>query len=258
MPLFKLRNVWNYCTYNKPFFILILILYGIIYFTQHYFFKHLGTVESSLIIGLSYIVVTGYGLTITRDRTYHGVRLPKILPKSVLVLGFKSFFVVAVYITVQYIILSLVCNPLGFPMFDLQYLLVNPDLMLYLFFTNGIENSILFLVFGSLVFYITLFFLEIALARLADTKKVLPSFNLLSIERTIGVIGWWNYTKDCTLIILAIVILTLIKDYRIPVSFLDFIVDIFLELLIFATEFLGIGAIYSQYKDKQRTSIDID
>lgn len=258
MPLFKLKKVWNYCTYSKPFFILVLILYGIVNFTEHYYEIHSNLLIAPLVMLVSYVVVAGYGLTITRDRANHGVRLPKIHPKSVLVLGIKSIVVSSIYMLIQLFLLSLISFPLGFPVFDLRELLLNLDNTLNLLFTRNPESSIIFLIFGSILFYITMFFLEIALARLADTKEIMPSLNIISIKRTIDVIGWRHYTKDCTLIILAIVILGFFKSYPAPMSLFDFIIDIILDLFIFATEFLGIGAIYSKYKDNQRTSIDIE
>ena len=37
MPLFKMKKVWDYCTYNKPFFLLILLIFCIwIYIFESY------------------------------------------------------------------------------------------------------------------------------------------------------------------------------------------------------------------------------
>ena len=91
--------------------------------------------------------------------------------------------------------------------------------------------------------------MEIALAKLADTKSILPALNLLSIKRSIDVIGWRNYAKDCTLIVLTIVILSYFVSHDINFIFIDSIMDMFLSFLIFVTQYLGIGAVYCQIKD---------
>lgn len=257
MPLFKLKRVWDYCTYNKPFFIFIIILYGIVNFIEAYYETHLTSLLAVLIVSTCYIFVAGYGLTITRDRANHGVRLPKILPKRIFILGIKSILVVSIYFSIQTILLNLICLPLGFPVFDLEKLLFNLNETIHLFFINDPRNCILFIIFGSICFYITLFFLEIALARLADTGKLLSSFKVRSIKRTIDIIGWRHYVKDCTLIILTIVFLGFLKAYVIPVGVLDYIADVVLDLLIFATQSLGIGAAYAKFKDNQRKTISI-
>ena len=91
-----------------------------------------------------------------------------------------------------------------------------------------------------------------SLAKLADTWKLSQALNFVSIKKSIDIIGWREYTVECTVIILALVILTLIGSYEIPISYIDVIVDLILDLLIFATQFLGIGAAYSKVKDLEK------
>ena len=74
---------------------------------------------------------------------------------------------------------------------------------------------------------------------------------VINYKRDIDIVGWGNYFKEYTLIVLALVILYYFKSFNIPISFLDYIVDVFLQLLLFATQFLGIGAIYCRIKDKK-------
>ena len=250
MPVFKIKKVWDYCTYNKSFFLFVLILFAIVNFIEQLYDNDIYSDVLFFIFIISIIALYGYGLTITRDRANKGVRLPKIMPKEIFSLGIKSFIVMGVYIVIQGVLLTLVCSPFGFPAFDLEEMLFHFQETLHLLYIHDPFETLIFLVLGAIFFFITLFFMEIALARLADTGKLLSSFDLISIKRTIDVVGWRHYAKDCTLIIIAMVILSLIKAYTIPVDFLDYIVDIILGLLIFATQYLGIGAIYSEFKEK--------
>ena len=77
----------------------------------------------------------------------------------------------------------------------------------------------------------------------------MSSFNFIAIKRSIDVVGWRNYAKDYTLIVFAIVFLSYLMSYELVFSFLDSIVDMFLAFLIFATQYLGIGAAYCEIKD---------
>lgn len=95
----------------------------------------------------------------------------------------------------------------------------------------------------------TTFFMEIALAKLADTNSILEAFNLLSLKRSIDVIGWKTYAKDYTIIVLTIVILTELICIDIPFTFLDSIIDTILSFFVFATQYIGIGATYCHIKD---------
>ena len=92
--------------------------------------------------------------------------------------------------------------------------------------------------------------MEIGLARLADTGRLLTAFNIVAIFKDINLVGWRHYARDCTTIMVAIVILGLLDSFFIPISFIEYFVDVILSLLMFATQFLGIGAIYAEVKDK--------
>jgi hypothetical protein len=65
------------------------------------------------------------------------------------------------------------------------------------------------------------------------------------------VIGWRNYVKEYTLIILVIVFLSYLMSLEVPFFFIDALKDVFLSFFIFATQFLGIGAIYCRIKDEE-------
>lgn len=98
--------------------------------------------------------------------------------------------------------------------------------------------------------------MEIALAKLADTKSLWAAFNLVSIKRSIDVIGWRTYAKDYTLIVLTIVILSEIIAFDLPVTFIDSLVDMVLSFFVFVIQYLGIGAVYCNIKDLESARED--
>ena len=247
MPLFKMKKVWTYCTYNKPFFLLILLLYGILNFILYIY----GNTEDNwilLIIFAVSILITGYGMTITHDRINNGVRLPKINIKDVIVLGVKSYIVFIVYLFIQGTVLDWISSPFNFPRFELEEMLLDLPNTMNMLISHNHVHAIIFVVVGSLLFYITSFFMEIAIARLADTGRILSAFNFSGIKNNIDAIGWDHYTKEYTLIILVIVLFGSLSYVKIPNLILNYIWTIILNFLMFTTQFLGIGAIYSEIK----------
>ena len=247
MPLFKMKKVWTYCTYNKPFFLLILLLYGILNFILYIY----GNTEDNwilLIIFAVSILITGYGMTITHDRINNGVRLPKINIKDVIVLGVKSYIVFIVYLFIQGTVLDWISSPFNFPRFELEDMLLDLPNTLNMLISHNHLHAIIFVVVGSILFYITSFFMEIAIARLADTGRILSAFNFSGIKNNIDAIGWDHYTKEYTLIILVIVLFGSLSYVKIPNLILNYIWAIILNFLMFTTQFLGIGAIYSEIK----------
>lgn len=250
MPLFKMKKVWTYCTYNKPFFLLILLLYGILNFFQDVY-GDTGDSWILLIIFAVSILITGYGMTITHDRINNGVRLPKIMIKEVMVLGVKSYIVFIVYLFIQGSILDWISSPFNFPRFELEDMLLDLPNTMNMLISHNHVHAIIFVVVGSILFYITSFFMEIAIARLADTGRILSAFNFSGIKNNIETIGWLHYTKDYTLIILAIFLFGSLSYVEIPNIILNYIWIIILNFLIFVTQFLGIGAIYSEIKGNE-------
>lgn len=249
MPWNRMKRVMEYCTYNKAFFCLVLVLFGVLNYIMNLDSANIWTVYILSLI--CYIVISGYGMTITRDRINEGFRLPKIQIKDVLNLGLKASLVSIVYMLVQEHLLEFICNPMDFPLFDLEDMLLDLSETIHLFFTHNPIDTLIFIVVGAILFYITVFFMEIALARLADTGRLISAFNLLGIKEDIDLMGWRNYAKDYTLIVIAIVLFCYLKLLVIPVSELNFIWDTILDLFIFATQYLGIGAVYSQVKIKK-------
>lgn len=249
MPHVIIKKVWNYCSYNKIFLLFILALFFVSSLLQNYFQLNGYTIQWTIFQLIIFISLTGYGMLITRSRINHGKRLPKIEIKNITVLGIKANMVMLVYVYTQSFILENICSLLEFPPFDLEYMLLSWRDTINMFSNHDPVNTVLFVIFGSILFYMTAFFMEIALAKLADTGSILDAFNLLSIKRSIDVIGWKTYAKDYTIIVLTIVILTELICIDIPFTFLDSIIDTILSFFVFATQYLGIGAVYCDIKD---------
>lgn len=100
MPVFKLKKVWEYCTYNKAFFVFVLILFAIINFIENAYGYYIDFTTSGLIVLICAILLNGYGMIITRDRANQGYRLPKVLPRDIVILGIKSTIVFLVYLVI--------------------------------------------------------------------------------------------------------------------------------------------------------------
>lgn len=245
MPFNMIKDVWNYCTYNKPFFILILVLFLLLNYIHDYY-NDPNEYLVGLVVFFMVSLIYGYGMLIARDIINGGVRLPKIIVKDVFVLGIKSTIVMSLYVYVQGFIMHRFSFALNFPDFELEELLLNVPHTIGLLFTHNPVHTLIFFVVGAILFYITAFFMEIGLARLAYTGRILSSFNLLGIKRDIDLIGWGHYAKSYTIMIVSIVVFLSLGHIVIPEFFLNYVWNIILFLFAFATQFLGIGEIYNE------------
>ncbi|WP_406535288.1 DUF4013 domain-containing protein [Methanobrevibacter sp.] len=252
MPHVILKRVWDYCTYSKEFFAFVLILLFVSSLIQNYVTANGDSIIWVIVQILVFISVSGYGMSITRSRINHGRRLPKIIVKDIIVLGFKSAMLMCIYVFIQGEILHYVCSFLNFSAFNLEELLLHWTDTIHLLLYHEPVTAVLFLILGSAIFYVTAFFMEISLAKLADTGSIFSALNFMSIKRDIDVVGWRHYAKDYTLIALAIVFLTYLISFDIPFIFIDSIFDMILTFLIFATQYLGIGAVYCEIKDLKK------
>jgi divalent metal cation (Fe/Co/Zn/Cd) transporter len=256
MPVFKLKKVWDYCSYNIPFFALILILIFTLTLISESSLLWVYPVVGFAVSFVISVILTGYGISITRDRINHGHRLPKILPKDVLYLGIKGSLVYLTFFTLQAIILHLVASPFDYPVFDLKEFLLDFTGTFHLFLDHNPIHTAIFLTLGGIVFYITSFFAEIGLAKFADTKKISAAFNFVSIYRSIKLFGFRRYTRDYTSIILVIVILTYVKSSLPQFFWFDNILGMILGFMIFATQYLGIGSVYCEIKDIEQKRVN--
>lgn len=249
MPHIILKKVWEYCSYNKSYLLFILTLFFISSLIQNYVSTTGDGIQWAIVQMIVFISLVGYGMLITRSRINHGKKLPKIIIKDIITLGIKANIVTIVYMFIQAFILERVCSLMDFPPFDLEHMLSSWRETINMFSHHDPVNAVLFIVLGSILFYTFAFFMEIALAKLADTGSILEAFNLLSIKRSIDIIGWKNYAKEYTTIILAIVILTELICIDLTATFIDSIIDTILSFFVFATQYLGIGAVYCTIKD---------
>lgn len=250
MPVDIIKGILEYTTYNKLFLLLILVLFAIFALFVEIFDEM--NVSYALYLSLiPYIFIAGYGMAITKDVINNGKRLPKILIKDVVVLGIKSTVVTMVYFFVQDILFEFIASVFHFPMIDFEDFVFDFFETVHLLFHHNPVDTAVFLAVGFLVFYITMFFMESALAKLADTGSILDAFNLINIKKTIDVIGWGLYAKHYTVIILLLGFFSLLIDVDFPIFVLDCIFKVFLGLLLFITQYWGIGAVYSIFKKKQ-------
>lgn len=251
MAFFKIKSVLDYCTRNKPFLVPILLFFSVLMYIQLSYEDLNSTFALLVFLGLD-VIIFGYGMLIARDKMNGGIRLPKIMIKDGLIMGIKSTILLIVFMYVQGIILDFVSSPLNFPEFDLEDMLMDFPETLHTLYSHNPVDTLVFIVLGAILFYITTFFLEIALARLADTGSIKDAFNLMGIKRDIDAIGWKHYAKEYTGIVLTIVIFAYLAYIVIPFDIINYIWDVFLYLLMFATQFFGIGEIYAKVKEANR------
>ncbi len=104
-------------------YIILIIIFLLNLIPDEYFeidFTPLGLVALVL-----FIILSSYGMCITRDRINHGYHLPNIVLKDIIYLGSKTTIVYGVYYYIQSTILDLFSFSLNFPEFDLEELLLN-------------------------------------------------------------------------------------------------------------------------------------
>ena len=261
MPLKRLKYTVDYCRANPIGFLIILILIGSINFMNSYAYSH--TIKYKLIFYtlafLTTIFIYGYGLAITKDTIRNGGKLPIIKLKQCAVFGIKSSLMITLYSLIEGFLLYDLSTRFYLPEFHLKFALSHLIETLELYYWHNPISTIEFIVVSIMVTYIVAFFMEISLARLADGERLLGAINILSIKRCIDTIGWRHYTADYTKIMLSIAILAYLQYGIDMVGFFNEILDLIIGLLIFAIEFIGIGKIYQEYKNKKdKKFIEID
>lgn len=249
MPLDIIEDIWKYTTNNKTFLLIILVLFYLFCMFMQ-IFDEMRISYALYLSMIPYIFIAGYGMAITKDVIDNGKRLPKILIKDVIVLGIKSTVVFIVYLSVQGIFFALVSSLFNFPIIDVEDLLLDFFETAPLLFHHNLVNTLIFIVVDFAVFYFTMFFMEMGLAKLADTGRFLDAFNLIKIKKIIDIIGWRLYAKHYTVIIFLLWVFSLLIDVETPFFVLDYIFKVFLGLLLFITQYWGIGAVYRIYKIK--------
>lgn len=195
--------------------------------------------------------MTGYGLQVTQDIINGGIKLPQLKLRKIINFGIKGNIILFFYVAIQGFFLAIVSEYLNFPPFVLENLFLNFKETISMIYTHNIGYCIIFLVSGFIIVYVTTFFMELALARLADGGKLKNAFNFPRIKHAIDIIGWRKYAWGYTKIIISIVLLTFIIHYNIPVRIIDSVFDAVLSFLVFIIEFIGIGNVYKVYVDSK-------
>ena len=240
-----IKRSFDYCTYNKKFLALMIVLLIIITFIDEYpKYDLLELITSITII----ILITGYGLHITQDIINFGKRLPKIEPKKLIKLGVKGSVILTITFLFQSVLLHFIAVNLNFPKIEVKEVFLNIPTIIRLFYVHNPVHTVIFILLSFAITYITVFFMEMALAQLADGGKFINSFNIIHIKKIIDKIGWKNYSADYTLVILSICILTYINIHLPNIAYVSFIVSLFLKLMIIVIEFGSIGLIYREIK----------
>lgn len=247
MPNQMLKGTVKYCLGNKLFFIYV--------FVQFFLFECItnkvgGILKSTSLIVL--LVVLGYGLKVTHDVMNGGTCLPKIKLKELVNYGLKGIVVYTFYLTIQASILGLVSMCLSFPEFDLEELILNLPETISLFYEHDPLSFILFIVLGLLTVYGTVFFMEIALAKLADGGKLKEAFDFKEIKHIIDEIGWKDYAEDYTKIVASVVILVFLNGFFTSYGDISVVACVITDMLAFTVEYRGIGNIYRGYKESER------
>ena len=243
MPNQMLKGTVKYCIENKLFFIFV--------FVQFFLFECItnnvgGILKSTSLIVL--FVVLGYGLKVTQDVINGGTCLPKIKLRELTNFGLKGIVVYTFYLTVQASILGLISLKLNFPEFDLEEIILNLPETISLFYEHDPISFILFIVLGLLTVYGTVFFMEIALAKLADGGKLKEAFDFREIKHIIDTIGWKDYAEDYTKIVASVIILIFINGIFTSYGGISIIVCVITDIFAFTVEYRGIGNIYRGYK----------
>ncbi|WP_407374432.1 DUF4013 domain-containing protein [Methanobrevibacter sp.] len=245
MPKDVITGSFKYATKNIYFFLFVFLLMFLISLSLNFGDKF------GIWNFIVSIFIIGYGLLVIKDVIDGGTRLPKIRPKEMIVLGIKGNIVLMFYIFVQGLILITISTLFNFPEFDIEDLLLNLQETIHLASTHDPTSFALFFVLGCIVFYIFTFFLELALAQLADGGTLRNAFNFPKIKHAIDIIGWKNFTIDYTKIILSLIIISILNNAIDTYWPIDILLQILFFMWMFLIEFRGMGVIYKEYTDKK-------
>ena len=242
MPNAMLKGSVRYCMENKLFCLVVLVQFIIFEVLLN---KVGGIMKSTSLIVL--LVVLGYGLKVTQDVINGGTELPKINLNELINFGLKGIVVYTFYLTIQASALGLISLMFNFPEFDIEEMILELHETIALFFEHDPISFILFIILGLLIVYGTIFFMEIALAILADGGSLKEAFDFPRIKDTIDIIGWKEYAADYTKIIAAVVILVFINGLFTGYGVFGMLISVITDMLAFTVEYRGIGNIYREY-----------
>ncbi|MBQ2652276.1 MAG: DUF4013 domain-containing protein [Methanobrevibacter sp.] len=252
MPIDIVKGSLKYCMENKLFFLFVLIIFAVI----EYLFDIVNTPISGFTSLLFAILVMGYGLQIIKDVIDGGTRLPKIMPKKVIILGFKGSVIHLFYMGIQIFLLASVAVNLNFPVFEIEEFFLEYHNTILLIFNHDAVSCIIFVVSGFVITYVTSFFMELSLARLADGGQLRKSFNFRRIKHAIDLIGWKNYTIGYSKIIFIILVFSHIEAFFDQFYGLNGVMGVLSFFVIFIIEYRGMGNVYKVYTDLKKNVDD--
>lgn len=248
MPLAVVKGSLKYCLENKVYFLFILILFIVLEYSVDVVDTR-GAELAALIISA---LVMGYGLQVIEDVINGGTRLPRIMPKKVVIFGIKAFIIHLVYFMLELFLLGIIAMNLDFPVFELEEFILEYNNTIMLIFNHDIVSFTIFMISGFIITYVVTFFMELSLARLADGGQLRKSFNFPRIKHAIDIIGWKNYTIGYTKIILIIVVFSHINKFFDPYDGLNIIIGMISSFMVFIVEYRGMGIVYKVYTDNKR------
>lgn len=239
-PFKLIKNGIDYCKYSKKDLITILAVIIIFQLIPEAFsFPPRPTL---IFLIMQVTLFTGYGLCVIADITNDGKQLPRLQVKKTLSMGIRGAVVMMVYLSIQIAATGLISYSLGFPDFELEEMILNFSHTLHMLLNHNPLHSIIFMIAGVIITYVTVFFMEIGLGMIANGEPFKNSFNLKLIKQKIDRIGWADYGVEYSIVISSIIILTAIGDI-----FSDFgILQIVVKFLIFIIEFVAMGVIYKK------------
>lgn len=256
MIIYLLKGSFRYCFANRKSMlnvIILAVLFNLTFFVTYFdvFFNQSlrGITESFWCVLIIMFLTVGYGLAITKDLIDGGKGLPKIFTWNTLKLGFKGLPVFVFYTMIQILVMVFIADLFEFPAFDLEEMILQITDTFKLLFTHDPSSTVLFFAISCIVFFLSVFFMEIALAQLADSGRFLDAFNIRLSLKNIRKIGWVGYAVDVTYVTLAVVILTFIGDLIDPYPLVNFLGAVLISVLIFVIQFGAIGIVFRDIKD---------
>lgn len=183
MPIDVVKGTIDYCMENKLFFLFVLIIFTLLEYSTDIVQGDI----SIFAILISPILVMGYGIQIIEDVINGGIRLPKIMPKKVLIFGLKGIIIRMFYVSIQGGLLYLIAINLNFPVFEIEELFLEYHETMMLIFNHDMVAFFIFMCSGFIITYVTVFFMELSLARLADGGKLREAFNFPRIKHAIDI-----------------------------------------------------------------------
>lgn len=234
-----LKKTFECCMTNKKRTVIIAISTLLV----AYLIAVLGNIYSNIVIAIYAVIYNSYGMQFTREVIDGREFLPKFDFKSI-PLGIKASIIISIYGGIQALFLYGISLLFDFPSFEMEELVLKLPETIHQIYTHNPVHSLLFFVLSIIVFYITIFFMEIALAQLADGGKFFDSFNLKLIKGYIDKIGWVTYATDYTAVLLILMVLGLFEF--VPV--LNVVMVTLSYSLFFIVEFNAIGLIFRKTK----------